>query len=145
MSREETRPRRWQPWIVAAMAALGLAILLGARPAASQFLGITLSTERIVPRVQIIQFGDSVARLDTRTGEIHRFNGDLQRTNVRGQWVRHVSGVESSTSGVLEIQRAQGARADDGIFLVDVIEGDTWLLRRRGAAAEWDRIDVLRR
>lgn len=132
-------------WIITILAGAALVILLGARPAANHFLGTTLTTERIVPRVKIIQFDDSVARFDTKTGEIHRFNGDLNRPQVRGQWVSVVPGVESSTSGVLEIQRAEGVRAESAVFLVDVIEGDTWLLRHRGSGAEWDRIEVHRR
>ncbi len=146
ISHTATNPRGLaRIWIITILAGLALIILLGARPAANHFLGTTLSTERIVPRVQIIQFDDSVARFDTRTGEIHRFNGDLNRPQVRGQWVSVVNGVDSSTSGVLEIQRAEGVRAESAVFLVDVIEGDTWLLRHRGSGADWDRIEIFRR
>jgi hypothetical protein len=67
--------------------------------------------DRIIPRVQIIQFDDTVARFDTVTGEIHRFHGDLDKPQVRSEWVRHVSGVSGDTSGLLQLQKARGVRA----------------------------------
>jgi hypothetical protein len=91
----------------------------------------------IVSRVRIINFNQSVARFDTTTGEIHRFNGDLNKPSVRCTWIPHVKGVSRKTSGFLEIQQAGG-----GTFLIDRVTGDSWLLRRRGTNAEWDEMKV---
>ena len=91
----------------------------------------------IISRVRIINFNQSVARFDTVTGEIHRFNGDLGKPSVRCTWVPQVKGVKKKTSGFLEIQHAGG-----GTFLIDRVTGDSWLLRRRGTNAAWDEVKV---
>ncbi|UCD76502.1 MAG: hypothetical protein JSV91_06170 [Phycisphaerales bacterium] len=91
----------------------------------------------ILSKVQIINFNQSVARFDTTTGEIHRFNGDLHKPNVRCSWILKVKGVRKRTSGYLEIQHAGG-----GTFLIDRVTGDSWILRRRGANAAWDEVRV---
>lgn len=98
----------------------------------------------LVSRVRIIQWDHSVARFDSSTGSIHRFNGDLDKPNVRAQWVPLVRGVNERTSGVLQIQQPHGVHAIDAAFLVDVITGDTWILRRRGANATWEKVEVFR-
>lgn len=100
--------------------------------------------EVIVPRVRVIQWNDSVARFDTQTGAIHRFNGELDKPNVRGEWISHVPPIREATSGLLEIQTPHGVHALEATFLVDVITGETWLLRRRGSNAAWDHIDTFR-
>jgi len=136
--------KNWRVIFVIGLAAIVAMIVLGAGRAVPSVIQVSGDGELIVPRVRIIQFGDTVARFNTVTGEIHRFHGDLDKPNVRGQWVRHVRGVSDTTSGVLQIQRPDGVRAEEAAFLVDAITGDTWLLRRRGAAAEWDRVDIAR-
>lgn len=98
----------------------------------------------LVSRVRIIQWDHSVARFDSATGSIHRFNGDLDKPNVRAQWVPLVRGVNERTSGVLQIQHPAGVHAIDAPFLVDVMTGDTWILRRRGANASWEKVEVFR-
>jgi hypothetical protein len=138
------RLRNWRTVIALGLLAIGAAFVLGAGRSVQPVIHVPGEGERIVPRIQIIQFDDTVARFDTSTGEIHRFHGDLDKPNVRGQWVSHVRGVSGNTSGLLQIQKPRGVRGEEAIFLVDVITGDTWLLRRRGASADWDKIDVAR-
>lgn len=124
------------------------AVVLGAGKAASSDDARVIYTpgvgERIVSRVQIIQFDDTIARFDSSTGAIHKYNGDPSKPNVRGQWIRHVRGVDDRTSGILEIQKPRGVHADKTTFLVDVVKGDTWILRRRGGDASWEAVHVLR-
>lgn len=134
----------WRTAIMLGLLAIGGGLVLGAGQRTLPVVHIAGDGERVVPRVEVIQFGDTVARFDTATGEIHRFNGDLDKPNVRGQWVRHVRGVSGDTSGLLQLQKPRGVRGEDALFLVDAVTGETWLLRRRGARAEWDNIDVAR-
>jgi len=136
--------RKWRTVLLLAVLLVGTVAILGAGRQGPPVIHVPGEGDRIMPRVQIIQFGESVARFDTTTGEIHRFHGDLDKPNVRGQWVRHVRGVSGDTSGLLQIQKPRGVRAKEALFLVDTVTGDTWLLRQRGASAEWDRIDIVR-
>ncbi len=90
-------------------------------------------------KVRIINFDHSVARFDTSTGAIHRFNGNLDNPGSRASWITHVKGVAGKTSGYLEIQHAGGAT-----FLVDCKSGSTWILHPRGSSYTWDEIKILR-
>lgn len=122
-----------------------IAAAMGAGRLADEPLVLNASaSDLIVPRVRIIQWDDSVARFDTQTGAIHRFNGDLEKPNVRSEWISHVKPVRESTSSVLEIQKPAGVHSLEATFLVDVISGETWILRRRGSNAGWDKVDVFR-
>jgi hypothetical protein len=132
----------------AAVAAAGLGAGRQGQPVYASEAGSLL-----YPRTRIIAYDsgdqrerrDGVARLDTATGALYRFSGDLGNPNVRSVWVLEVPGVREATSGVLEIQRAEGVNPNVGAtFLVDVITGDTWLLRRRADRAAWDKVDVFR-
>ena len=118
--------------LVAAAAGLVAALVMGA----GRYTSFRTRGE-IVSKVQIINFDQSVARFDTTTGEIHRFNGSLNKPNVRASWVLKVRGVRGGTSGYLDIQQAGGAS-----FLVDQVTGDTWILRRRGTNASWDKLRI---
>jgi hypothetical protein len=66
-----------------------------------------VTVEGVVSRVRIINFDDTIARFDSSTGAIAKYNGNLQNTSVRGTWKPHVEGVRN-TSGLLEIQEAKG-------------------------------------
>jgi hypothetical protein len=112
-------------------------------PRETEVVVLPVLGDRIIPRVRIIQWDDTVARFDTATGEIHIMRGDLRNPNVRNQWILHVRGVER-TSGVLDFQQPIGVQAIDAPFLVDMVTGDTWILRRRGDRATWDRVDIFR-
>lgn len=100
--------------------------------------------DRLLPAYEIIRFGElpnGVGRLDTSTGAIWRFHGDLRKSNVRSQWVKAggVAGVTNRPAGSLQIQEAAGA-----IFLVDVLTGESWILKDRGTGLAWDEVTVLR-
>jgi hypothetical protein len=111
------------------------AVIVGA----SQPQGIIRRDSDVISRVRIINFDQSVARHDKSTGAIHRFNGNLDNPSVRSSWILHVKGVDKKTSGYLELQSAGGAT-----FLVDVVAGDTWILRRRASSATWDEVKIAR-
>jgi hypothetical protein len=98
--------------------------------------------QAVIPAVEIIRFGeaaDDVAKFDTATGALWRYNGDLHRPNVRGEWVLETPGVSSRVPGTYRLQQAAGAT-----FMVDAATGETWILRRRGANAEWDMVREFR-
>lgn len=100
--------------------------------------------DRLLPAYEIIRFGElpnGVGRLDTATGEIWRFHGDLRKPNVRSQWVKTggVPGVTKRPVGTLQLQEAAGA-----LFLVDLLNGDTWILKDRGTGFAWDPVTVIR-
>ena len=83
----------------------------------------------LMPKVRIISWDNGVARFDSETGAIHRFNGNLRRNDVHGQWVQSVPGV-SGASGALQIQNPVGVENYGGTFLVDTVSGRTWILQR---------------
>jgi hypothetical protein len=102
----------------------------------------SVTVEGVVSRVRIINFDDTIARFDSSTGAIAKYNGNLQNTSVRGTWKPHVEGVRN-TSGLLEIQEAQGPGNFPGAtFLVDIVSGKTWQLNRRGTNATWDAVEL---
>ncbi len=97
------------------------------------------------------RFDSDIARLDTRTGAVYRFRGDVDNPGVRNTWELRVAPVKGETSGILEIQRivlpVQGKLSDvkPTTFLVDVATGRTWILRHRASTnATWDPVDIHR-
>ncbi len=105
----------------------------------------------IVPASQIISFDDTVGRLDTRTGAIYRLHGvasdptaALDNPSAKLTWEERVPAVKGDTSGVLEIQRPTFNRPD-ATFLVDIVTGKTWILRRRASSnRSWEPIETFR-
>lgn len=87
--------------------------------------------DRITAAIELFPLGDDpdgVARLDTSTGEIWMLNSTLHNASVAGEWNYAVAGVGHKDTGSFRVQRAKRT-----IFLVDVTNGDTWLLRQRGS------------
>lgn len=123
-----------------------VAIAVGAsRASAQSTIQDRVVGDRVLSRVHIFNLEDTVARLDTVTGEVHLFTGDVRRPGTRGQWRLYASGV-GQTSGYLQIQTPAGVEAYPVLFLVDIVTGDSWVLTRRGTGrATWDRVDVFRR
>ena len=105
------------------------------------------------------KFDSDIARLDTRTGAVYRFRGDIDNAGVRNTWELRVDPVKGKTSGILEIQqivlpvqdkvfpsphRLQ-SDVEPTTFLVDVANGRTWILRHRASTnATWDPVDIFR-
>ena len=103
------------------------------------------------------KFDSDIARLDTRTGAVYRFRGDVDNASVRSTWELRVEPVKGETSGILEIQqivlpvqdkvfpsphRLQ-SDVEPTTFLVDVANGRTWILRHRASTnATWDPVDI---
>lgn len=96
------------------------------------------------------KFDSDIARLDTRTGAVYRFRGDVDNAGVRNTWELRVDPVKGETSGILEIQRivlpARDRLSSDvrpTTFLVDVANGRTWILRHRASTnATWDPVNI---
>jgi hypothetical protein len=128
---------------VCTISALGLAAgtaFLGAGRNEQVTILQTGARNYIVPAAQIISFNDTVGRLDTTTGAVHQLSGDLRNPSVRNEWELRVPAVSGETSGFLEIQRAT-FNDPEAIFLVDIVTGKTWLLRRRGNDnGTWDPV-----
>ena len=136
-------------------------------------------------------FDSDIARLDTRTGAVYRFRGNVDVASVQNTWELRVPPVKEETSGMLELQNIlphrpirQGdvvmpfetffvdtltgetvkkvetsnsqvkrvtapAQATDIVrpvtFLVDIVEGTTWILRETtGTNARWQLVDIFR-
>lgn len=136
-------------------------------------------------------FDSDIARLDTRTGAVYRFRGDVDVASVQNTWELRVPPVKEKTSGMLELQNIlphrpirhgdvvmpfetffvdtltgktvkkvetsntqvktvpAGTRAIDIVrpvtFLVDIVEGTTWILRETTSSnARWQLIDIYR-
>ncbi len=131
--------------VVTLIVAGTIALIMGAgRNARSNSIQDRMLAERVLPRVQVIQFDHTFARLDTATGALHLFSGDTRNPSSRSQWRRHAAGV-GGTSGYLELQQPRGVDARSTLFLVDVVTGDTWILSRRGSRATWDHVAVYNR
>lgn len=127
---------------LAAIAAIVIVIVAGAGPD-QRMMCHSQNGDFVIPRVRIIAFDESVALFDTRNGALYRFHGDLRNPAVRSVWVKHVPGLPQPTSGVMEIQNAEGVNPhQDATFLVDVFTGETWILRRRGANTAWDPVKI---
>ncbi|NNF42423.1 MAG: hypothetical protein HKN62_05135 [Phycisphaerales bacterium] len=98
----------------------------------------------ILPAAQIISYDDTVARLDTATGAVHRLRGNLDNSSVQNSWELRVGPVTGATSGLLEIQKVTFHETDE-TFLVDIVTGRTWVLRRRASTnGTWDEIKIYR-
>lgn len=139
--RFELRPTAFIAMACLALGATGTLAIMGGADDRGHELTIE---DRLLPAYEIIRFGEvpnGVGRLDTSTGEIWRFHGDLRKSNVRSQWVKAggVPGVTKRPVGTLQLQEAAGA-----LFLVDLLNGDTWILKDRGTGFAWDPVTVIR-
>jgi hypothetical protein len=95
----------------------------------------------VFSRVRIVNFNNTIIRLDTATGSLNTFRGTLTGRNARGTWqsfTRPVSSSGGSSSRFFDLQSAGGA-----LFLVDTESGDTWILRGRGNIAVWDPVRLV--
>jgi len=125
-----------------ALAATAGAVILGAGRNEQVTILQAGARNYIIPAAQIISFNDTVGRLDTATGAVHQLSGDLRNPSVRNEWELRVPAVSGETSGFLEIQRAT-FNNPEAIFLVDIVTGKTWLLRRRGnEGGTWDAVTL---
>lgn len=131
-------------WFVLSVCAAVVTVAAGAgaaKIAAQYFVQGPGATQIIVLPGGNEAFDSDIARLNTRTGAIYRYRGDIENASSRGTWELRVPAVQGETSGMLEIQRVEipGARAT---FLVDVVTGSTWVLHQRASTnATWDPVE----
>lgn len=131
-----------RPLALACLAAAAIAVGMGAGSNDRPVLYQNQARGYVLPATQIISYEDSIGRLDTATGAIYRLRGDVNEPSVRNTWELRVPGVKGETSGWLEIQRAT-FNNPEAIFLVDVINGNTWILHSRGNKnGTWDPVDL---
>lgn len=83
-----------------------------------------------VPVSQVISYRQGIGLLDTTTGTLFELRGDLDNPSSALSWFPRVEGIEGG-SGYLQVQSPRFIRPD-AVFLVDVVTGDTWILRDRG-------------
>ncbi len=83
-----------------------------------------------VPVSRVISYQDGVGLLNTTTGALFELRGDLDNEGAQLNWFPRVEGIEGG-SGYLQVQSPRFTRPD-AVFLVDVVTGDTWILRDRG-------------
>ena len=140
-------------------AIVGVGIGAGGMKVAKQYFVLGPSATQLVllPGGNIRNSSD-IARLDTRTGAVYRFRGDTTNPSVRNTWELRVAPVKGKTSGILEIQRIIAPHGELGrnptttevvlvpsTFLVDVVTGETWILRRRASTnASWDKVELFK-
>lgn len=129
---------------IVAAGAVALTATLAASQNRGQGAGVPDVRALAVPVVRVLRIGDTIVQLDTRTGAILSLNGDAGARGSSANWRASVPGVSGSHSGVLDIQRTQET-GSDGIFLVDLREGTTWVLRWRGNQnGSWARVQLTR-
>ena len=140
-------------------AIVGVGIGAGGMKVAKQYFVLGPSATQLVllPGGNVRNSSD-IARLDTRTGAVYRFRGDTTNPSVRNTWELRVAPVKGKTSGILEIQRIIAPHGELGrnptttevvlvpsTFLVDVVTGETWILRRRASTnASWDKVELFK-
>ena len=118
-----------------------VAVMDGAR--AHQFLFSATEIVRL-PGGNVATDSD-IARLDTTTGAIYRFRGNVDNPSVTNTWQLRVPPVEQETSGLLEIQNMAIEDTRPVTFLVDIVYGTTWILRERAPSnASWQLVDIYR-
>lgn len=152
MKNSTSRLRTWSGLSIGAVF-LGVAIGAGSATFARQYFvqGPSATDIFLLPGGNA-KFDSDIARLDTRTGAVYRFRGDVDNAGVRNTWELRVEPVKGETSGILEIQRvvlpARDRLSSDvrpTIFLVDVANGRTWILRHRASTnATWDPVNIFR-
>lgn len=140
-TRTRSRPGRLSLAMIAILvaAAIGLPMLIGSGSGRDRYVRPLSGSSFVLSNVQIIAFENSVARFDATTGEIATLHGNLDNPSAQKVWDLKVRKVSGRTSGLLELQQAAGRT-----FLVDVVDGRTWLLNRRGTNATWDEIRTIR-
>ena len=142
-----TRMRKWALVSIGA-AATAVAIGAGASKAAWEyFVQGRPATQVIILPGGNIQNDSDIARLDTRTGAVYRFRGDIENSSVTNTWELRVPPVHEETSGLLEIQQVAPLDRQGRLttFLVDIVSGKTWILRRRANTNEsWDVVDTFK-
>ncbi len=91
-----------------------------------------------------------IAKLDTRTGAVYRFRGNVNIASVQNTWELRVPPVKEETSGLLEIQNILPPRPTVEVvrpvtFLVDIVHGTTWILRETTSTnARWQPVNIFR-
>jgi len=124
---------------LAIIAGVGLTMLGGSGPERDRYRRPLSGDSLILSTVQIIIFDGQIARFDTETGEIAFLRGNLDNPSTQKTWQVRVQKVRGKTSGLLEIQHVANR-----LFLVDTINGRTWLLNKRGSNGTWDEIRTIR-
>ena len=109
--------------VIAAAGVLGTTLATG-----QSSDGVPTTLNNIFSRTKIVEIDNDVFRLGTSNGELFRFKGDLRGPTANGVFQSIVAPVNGANSGFLQIQRA-----GDGTFLVDTVNGTTWILRRKSA------------
>ncbi|MCP3905871.1 MAG: hypothetical protein GY715_19785 [Planctomycetes bacterium] len=132
----------------AAAAVVAIAAILGFMTAsttasATRSVDATLNAP---PASQIIALNSELWRLDTTSGALYKFRGDLENSGVRNTWQMRARPVQGATSGMLELQRISIINEQrQQFFLVDIVYGTTWILRDRGNTnSSWDLIEIFR-
>jgi hypothetical protein len=137
--------------VVTVLALVSAVILMVAGAGNDRELTIKRADVRgfVLPKTQIISWDDTVGLLDTTNGAVYRLSGqaDASQTvfdnpSVRVTWKRRVAPVKEGTSGYLGLQRSTFNRPD-GHFLVDIVTGKTWILRKRASTnREWVPVTI---
>ncbi len=118
---------------------LVLPMLIGSGPDRDRHVRPLAGDSFVLSTVQIIRFDNQIARFDTQTGELAVLRGNLDNPSTAKTWQVRVQKVRGKTSGLLEIQHVANR-----LFLVDAVNGRTWLLNKRGSNGTWDEIRTIR-
>lgn len=140
MSRPAIEARRWSTGLLITLFAFTALFALGAKQDwdAEQIEARQFNR----PAVQVISWDEGVALFDSVNGAVYRLRGSLSNPSVRNTWQLRVPPVTVPTSGVLELQRAT-FNAPGALFLVDVVTGQTWILRDRPSeTGSWEPVLV---
>ncbi|MCP3902711.1 MAG: hypothetical protein GY715_03665 [Planctomycetes bacterium] len=115
---------------VLALAALALPATVLAMQSGSAGEPIQIFRTHEQSVVQIYSVGGTAVKLNTATGAVHSLRGNTGSSGTSYWWL-NVPPVNTAGTGMFEIQRATDSGTET-VFLVDVQNGSTWLLRLRG-------------
>ena len=136
--------RKWAVLSICGAIVIAAAGAGGAGIATQYFVQGGAATQIIVLPGGNANTDGNIARLNTRTGAIYRYRGDIDNPSTRGTWELRVPAVKGETSGFMEIQRIANAENETvATFLVDIVTGATWVLHQRASTnASWDPINA---
>ena len=90
-----------------------------------------------LPASRVVLIGDAIVKLNTQNGALQLFRGTAGPTGSGDEWVLRVPPVKGKTSGMLDLQDVHPGTFS-GVFLVDVSDDRSWILKWRGNEnGEW--------
>lgn len=123
-------------FLAGAVTAAVICFLVGAN-STNNVLNLNLDTA-VIPRTRVLDFQGDLVRFDSSSGAVLQFSGNTGAATANGTWIPFVRPLAVQTSGVLQLQHTS-----DATFLVDIVRGDSWILRVQNNTGNWQKVRPL--